>query len=441
MTVPTAAAAPFAGAGCAIAGSTPRALRTAERARKRTPTCAPSRSHDHDRAAYHAAASIAANFLVTLEHQAERLAATAGVPRELLVPLARAALENWAANGAEHALTGPVARGDEATIARQRQAIEERAPDLLDTFDALVAAIPGSGSHMRTIRTIAELRAHVRAQRHAGRSIGLVPTMGAFHAGHESLIRAARAQTDEVDRLPLRQPRAVQRPARPRRLPPRRAAATPRIAERLGADILFAPPPEEVYPAGFSTTVSVPGLSDVLEGAQRGPGHFAGVCTVVAKLFNMVEPDVAYFGQKDGQQVAVLKRMALDLDFPVRIEVLPTVREPDGLAMSSRNVRLSPEERAPRRRASSAALRAAADAIDDDPLAAGHAVLREHGVTPEYLAIVDPDTFQDRPGPLIVRRRHRRRHPPDRQRPHRQGGDPGTPGRRPERSRQCPPHP
>jgi pantoate--beta-alanine ligase len=244
---------------------------------------------------------------------------------------------------------------------------------------------------MRTIRTIAELRAHVRAQRAAGHRIGLVPTMGAFHAGHESLIRAARAHTDEVIVSLFVNPAQFN--------DPRDLAAYPRdeqrdadIAARLGADILFAPPPEEVYPPGFSTTVGVPGLSDVLEGAQRGPGHFAGVCTVVAKLFNMVEPDVAYFGQKDGQQVAVLKRMARDLDFPVRVEVLPTVREPDGLAMSSRNVRLSPDERA-RAVALPEALRAAADAIDDDPLAAGRAVLGAHGVEPEYLALVDPDTF------------------------------------------------
>jgi predicted short-subunit dehydrogenase-like oxidoreductase (DUF2520 family) len=139
MTVPEGGAATFAGAGCAVAGSDERALRTAEglaMALKMRPV----EVADDDRAAYHAAASIAANFLVTLEGAAERLAATAGVPRELLVPLARAALDNWAASGAQHALTGPVARGDEATIARQREAIEERAPDLLESFDALVAA-------------------------------------------------------------------------------------------------------------------------------------------------------------------------------------------------------------------------------------------------------------------------------------------------------------
>jgi predicted short-subunit dehydrogenase-like oxidoreductase (DUF2520 family) len=139
MTVPEGGRAPFKGAGCAVAGTTERALQTAT-ALAHAIGMTPVEVADDDRAAYHAAASIAANFLVTLEGQAERLAATAGVPRELLVPLARAALENWAAKGAEQALTGPVARGDEATIARQRAAIEERAPDLLDTFDALVAA-------------------------------------------------------------------------------------------------------------------------------------------------------------------------------------------------------------------------------------------------------------------------------------------------------------
>ena len=139
MTVPEGGAAVFQGAGCAVAGSDEGALRTAT-ALAYVLGMTPVEVADDDRAAYHAAASIAANFLVTLEGAAERLAATAGVPRQLLVPLAQAALDNWAANGAEHALTGPVARGDEATIARQREAIAERAPDLLDSFDALVAA-------------------------------------------------------------------------------------------------------------------------------------------------------------------------------------------------------------------------------------------------------------------------------------------------------------
>jgi pantoate--beta-alanine ligase len=256
---------------------------------------------------------------------------------------------------------------------------------------------------MKTIRTVAEMQAHSRAARADGRRIGLVPTMGAFHGGHESLMRAARSGSDEM---------VVSLFVNPAQFDdPRDLAAYPRdeehdaaVAASLGADVLFAPPAGAVYPDGFATTVAVAGLSDVLEGAHRGAGHFAGVCTVVAKLFNMVAPDVAYFGRKDAQQVAVLRRMARDLDFPVRIDVLPTVREPDGLALSSRNVRLSPEER---RRAAGlsaalrAALRAAAEAIDDDPLDAGSAVLGEHGIAPEYLAMVDPDTFQQ-PGPLIV---------------------------------------
>jgi pantoate--beta-alanine ligase len=249
---------------------------------------------------------------------------------------------------------------------------------------------------VKTIRTVAEMQSHSRAARAAGRSVGLVPTMGAFHGGHESLMRAARAGSDEMVVSLFVNPAQFN--------DPRDLAAYPRderrdaeIADRLGADVLFAPPAEVVYPPGFATTVSVPGLSEALEGAHRGPSHFAGVCTVVAKLFNMVAPDVAYFGQKDAQQVAVLKRMVRDLDFPLTIEVLPTIREPDGLAMSSRNVRLSPEERL-RATGLSAALRAAAEASD---LAAGFAVLDDHGITPEYLAMVDPDTFQE-PGPLIV---------------------------------------
>jgi pantoate--beta-alanine ligase len=250
---------------------------------------------------------------------------------------------------------------------------------------------------MRTIRTVPEMQAHSRAARAAGRSVGLVPTMGAFHRGHEALMRAARAGSDEMVVSLFVNPAQFNDP-RDLAAYPRDEQADAAIAERLGADVLFAPPAEAVYPPGFATTVSVPGLSEALEGEHRGPGHFAGVCTVVAKLFNMVAPDLAYFGQKDAQQVAVLKRMTRDLDLPVTIEVLPTVREPDGLAMSSRNVRLSREERL-RATGLSAALRAAATA--DDPLAAGRAVLAEHGITPEYLALVDPDTFQE-PGPLLV---------------------------------------
>jgi pantoate--beta-alanine ligase len=250
---------------------------------------------------------------------------------------------------------------------------------------------------MITIRTKAEMRAHVAAARAAGRGVGLVPTMGAFHAGHHALMRAARAACDEVVVSLFVNPAQFDEAGD--------LAAYPRTEERdaaeaagLGVDVLFAPSVDEVYPAGFSTSVSVDGLSDVLEGAERGPGHFAGVCTVVAKLFNVVAPDVAFFGQKDAQQVAVLRRMVADLDMSVRLAIVPTVREPDGLAMSSRNVRLGAEERR-RAPALSQALRAAEGAISAGERDAGRlreaalAAMAEHGVEPEYLALVDPESF------------------------------------------------
>lgn len=243
---------------------------------------------------------------------------------------------------------------------------------------------------MRTIRTVAELRAHLDST-----SVGLVPTMGALHAGHESLIRAAREENDVVVVSLFVNPAQFNDP-RDLEAYPRDERRDGDIAERHGADILFAPEQQEVYRAGASTKVIVEGLGEVFEGAHRGPGHFAGVCTVVAKLFNMVQPDRAYFGQKDAQQVAVLKRMVSDLDFPLEIRVQPTIRDPDGLALSSRNARLTPEERQ-RALAINAALQAAAHGGLD----AGEAVLAENGIEPEYFAAVDPATFET-PGDLIV---------------------------------------
>ena len=245
---------------------------------------------------------------------------------------------------------------------------------------------------MRTIRTVAELRAHLDSARG---SVGLVPTMGALHAGHESLIRAARGENDVVVVSLFVNPAQFNDP-RDLEAYPRDERRDGAIAERHGADILFAPERDEVYRAGASTKVIVEGLGEVFEGAHRGPGHFAGVCTVVAKLFNMVQPDRAYFGQKDAQQVAVLKRMVADLDFPLEIRVQPTIRDPDGLALSSRNARLTPEERQ-RALAINAALQAAAHGDLD----AGEAVLAENGIEPEYFAAVDPETFEA-PGDLIV---------------------------------------
>ena len=250
---------------------------------------------------------------------------------------------------------------------------------------------------MITIATKAEMHAHTAAARAAGRRIGLVPTMGAFHAGHHALMRAARETCDEVVVSlfvnPAQFDEASDLAAYPRTL--ERDAAE---AEALGVDVLFAPSAGEVYPPGFATTVRVDGLSDVLEGAERGPGHFAGVCTVVAKLLNVVAPDVAFFGQKDAQQVAVVRRMVADLDLPVAIEVVPTVREPDGLAMSSRNGRLDAGERE-RAVALSRALRAAGDALGAGERDAARlrdsalAAMTHYAVEPEYLELVDPETF------------------------------------------------
>lgn len=246
---------------------------------------------------------------------------------------------------------------------------------------------------MKIVRTNVEMRA-VRSR--ATGTVGLVPTMGAFHGGHHALMRAARERCDEVVVSLFVNPAQFNDPAD--------LAAYPRDEERdaqeaaeLGVDVLYAPSVEEVYPPHFTTSVRVEGLSDVLEGAVRGPGHFAGVCTVVTKLFNVVQPDTAFFGQKDAQQVAVLQRMVRDLDLPVELAIVPTVREPDGLAMSSRNRRLAPDER--RRAVSlSQALRAAEEAIaggERDAEAVERAARAAmNGVDPEYLALVDPDSFQ-----------------------------------------------
>ncbi|HWM10768.1 MAG TPA: pantoate--beta-alanine ligase [Solirubrobacteraceae bacterium] len=246
---------------------------------------------------------------------------------------------------------------------------------------------------MNVVRSNAEMGAHRLL---ATGTVGLVPTMGAFHAGHHALMRAARERCDTVVVSlfvnPAQFDEAADLDAYPR--DEERDAAE---AAELGVDILYAPSVDEIYPPGFSTSVRVDGLSDVLEGAERGPGHFAGVCTVVTKLLHVVAPDVAYFGQKDAQQVAVLRRMVRDLDVPVELAIIPTVREPDGLALSSRNVHLDPDER--RRALSlSRALRTAEEAIaggERDAAAvatAARAVM--NGVDPEYLALVDPDSFE-----------------------------------------------
>ena len=251
---------------------------------------------------------------------------------------------------------------------------------------------------MRTVRTVADLRAALRDARRAERTIGLVPTMGALHAGHLSLVRAARAENDVVVVSLFVNPTQFNEAADLDAYP-RDEARDAAAAAAEGADLLFAPSVEEVYPPGFATTVRIAGLTEHLEGEHRGIAHFEGVATVVCKLLNMAQPDVAYFGQKDAQQAAVIRRLVRDLDIPVRIAVQPTVREPDGLALSSRNVHLKGADRE-RALALRRALDAAAETVaagERDPHAverAGRAAMARLGVEAEYVALVRPDDLR-----------------------------------------------
>jgi pantoate--beta-alanine ligase len=195
---------------------------------------------------------------------------------------------------------------------------------------------------MRTVAAIGEVRAVLRESR-AGRSVGLVPTMGALHAGHVALISAARNECDIVVLSSFVNPTQFG-PGEDLASYPRDANRDAQVASEAVVDIFFAPTPDELYPAGFQTWVDVEELGRVLEGRMR-PGHFRGVATVCLKLFNIVRPDRAYFGEKDAQQVAVVRRMVADLDLELEIRTIPTVRDTDGVALSSRNAYLSPDER------------------------------------------------------------------------------------------------
>ena len=263
---------------------------------------------------------------------------------------------------------------------------------------------------MRVLTTITETRAacaHVRA---AGQSLGLVPTMGALHPGHLSLVQAAQADCDVV---------AVSIFVNPTQFGPKEDfAAYPRtfdedcrFLQAAGVTIVFAPTVQEMYPPGASTFVDVEGVSGRLDGASR-PGHFRGVATVVTKLLHIIGPDRAYFGQKDAAQVAVLRKMVRDLCFPVQLEVCPTVRESDGLAMSSRNRNLSPAERT-QALVLSRALEAVSALVARGEHNAGkllgeasRVLMTEPQVQLDYLRLIDPDTLEDleraRPGALLA---------------------------------------
>ena len=251
---------------------------------------------------------------------------------------------------------------------------------------------------MNVVRTKAELREALEPAHRNGAKIGLVPTMGALHDGHLALLAAARERCEQVVMSLFVNP-AQFRPGEDLASYPRDEQRDLDLATEAGVDLVFAPETDEVYPEGFATSVAVSGeLAEVLDGdpSRRGPEHFRGVTTVVAKLFNCVQPDLAFFGQKDAQQAVIVRRMAADLDFPVEIVVVPTVREPDGLAMSSRNAYLEGADRE-RAAALSRALRAAEAAVGSGELDVGRALeparaeLTAVGIDPEYLEARDAE--------------------------------------------------
>ena len=264
--------------------------------------------------------------------------------------------------------------------------------------DLLTGDTPRTDAAVSVLRSKAELRAALEPSRRQGLQIGLVPTMGFLHEGHLSLLRAARVECDLVVISLFVNPTQFG-PGEDLDRYPRDEQRDLALAAEAGADLVYAPEAAEVYPENFSTQVEVTGqLTGVLDGdpARRGPEHFRGVTTIVAKLFNLVAPDVAYFGQKDAQQAAVIRRMVRDLDFPLRVEVLPTVREADGLAMSSRNAYLDPADRE-----RAVAISRALAAVEQEALAgslaagleAGARILAEAGIEPEYLEARDAESL------------------------------------------------
>lgn len=250
---------------------------------------------------------------------------------------------------------------------------------------------------MKICKTISDMRTDSRTVRREGNRLGFVPTMGALHEGHLSLVRAAKSRCDVVAVSIFVNPLQFG-PSEDLAKYPRTFERDRTLLEKEAVDLLFAPPPEEMYPVGAVTYVTVEGLSEKLCGKSR-PGHFRGVTTVVAKLFNIVEPDAAFFGQKDAAQATIIRRMVQDLNLPVEIVVCPIVREPDGLAMSSRNAYLSPRER-PSALVLHHALTQVKSRFDEGErnaiklIAAGNQVLaQEPRVRLDYLEIVDPATL------------------------------------------------
>ncbi|HRV59251.1 MAG: pantoate--beta-alanine ligase [Solirubrobacterales bacterium] len=263
---------------------------------------------------------------------------------------------------------------------------------------------------MKVLRTPAEVHSLRDELRNRAVTVGLVPTMGYLHEGHDSLLKAAREENDVVVMSLFVNPTQF-RAGEDLSTYPRDEERDLAIAGQSGVDYVYAPLPDDIYPSGYATRVEVEGLTEVLCGSEtsRGPGHFAGVTTIVAKLLNAVDPDVAYFGQKDAQQATVIRRMAEDLEFRTRIDILPTVRERDGLAMSSRNAYLSPEARE-RATAIWASLLETetvfAESGLDAALDAGRHHLESAGITPEYFEARYPGTLDPADGegsdPILV---------------------------------------
>ena len=249
---------------------------------------------------------------------------------------------------------------------------------------------------MQTVRQLEDLREATAAWRQAGERIALVPTMGALHDGHMALVEAAKRAANRVIVSIFVNPKQFGANEDLAKYP-RKEAADSRMLTGAGVDLLWMPPVEVVYPDGFATNISVSGVSELLEGAHR-PGHFDGVATVVAKLFNQVQPDIALFGEKDWQQLAVIRRMTADLNLPIEIQSVLTQREDDGLALSSRNAYLMPEERAKAvalPRALGAAAKAIAEGGDvEAALAQAREALAAAGFEIDYVALADAETLQ-----------------------------------------------
>ncbi len=260
---------------------------------------------------------------------------------------------------------------------------------------------------LRSPAEMHELRDELRGQ---AQTVGLVPTMGYLHEGHNSLLKAAREQCDLVVMSLFVNPTQFN-PGEDLSTYPRDEERDLSIASESGVDFVYAPLPDDIYPSGFATKVEVEGLTEVLCGSEtsRGPGHFSGVTTIVAKLLNSVDPDIAFFGQKDAQQATVIRRMTEDLEFRTKIVILPTVRERDGLAMSSRNAYLSPESRE-RATAIWASLLETESVFTEsgleEALDAGRRHLEAAGISPEYFEARYPGTLDPADGtgndPILV---------------------------------------